>query len=61
MGEVKQVGKLSNNFQPKGDALISAGDIDAAAQASTDSAAANDGTLEASAALSRAHRFLAKN
>jgi hypothetical protein len=43
MGEVWQVGKLSGDFQAKGDALISAGNIDAAAHAGTDSAAANDG------------------
>jgi hypothetical protein len=54
MGQVGQVRELSGNFQPKGDALISAGKIDAAAHAGTDSAGANngefnDGRLEKSA------------
>jgi hypothetical protein len=35
--------KLSGDFQAKGDALISAENIDAAAHARTDSAAANEG------------------
>ena len=43
MGEVGQVGELSGNFQPNCDALISAGNIDAAAHAGADGAAANNG------------------
>src|SRR6202035_4265722 len=45
MGEVGQVGELSGNFQPKRDALISAGNIDAATHAGTDGAGANNGKL----------------
>ena len=43
MGQVGQVGELSGNFQPNCDALISAGNIDAATHACTDGAGANNG------------------
>jgi hypothetical protein len=46
MGEVGQVRELPGNFQPKDDTLISPGNIDAAAHAGTDSAAANNSKLE---------------